>query len=497
MRLELEPADEPYSMVIILNENDRYEEFAMNKQPFLTNAIQIIEGIASLVTSRRLVAIAAVGVVFPCNSSHGQFNNGGFGVRVVGGVSIDANGLVRDAIAEDVNAELALLRQQLAGGKHDFAVPAAMRMISLKQLQSTMTEAASTGKPLSEEVLLLGGLTRVEYVIVYPDDRDIVIAGPSENWTVGKNGAIVGMTSGRPIVYLEDLLTAFQTADTARTNTISCSIDPTPEGTQRLTKLLDGIRLGPGVNPVSFEPAMRKAFGSQKVALSGLPANSHMARVIFAADYQMKRYGMNIVEAPVKGLPSYVDMIRNKTVKSPQSRWWMACDYQSIEHSDNDLAWKIVGRGVKTLTEQEVIQKDGSIKQTGKVEPMAEKWAEMFTEKLDELAVHEPVFGELRNVMDLCVLAALIESRNLDKVARCDLAVLRDVKNAAPIADLPAPSELAPQCSFLKTASGWVVTASGGVLVDSWSVVSKTTVSDDLKAVPERAKSRNDAWTWN
>ncbi len=469
----------------------------MNKRRFLAKTIRVVDDFTSLTKAARTVAIAIVSFACIGSFTYGQFNQGNFGSRVVGGVSIDASGLVRDAVAEDVNTELAKLRQQLAGGKHNFAIPAAMRKISLKQLQASIAETTSARKALPEEVLLLGGLTRVEYVMAYPEEQDIVIAGPSENWTVGKYGTIVGTESGRPIVYLEDLLTAFQSADSSRTNTISCSIDPTPEGTQRLTKLLGEIRLAPGVNPVSFEPSMRQAFGPQKVTLSGLPANSRMARVIFAADYQMKRYGMNIAEAPVKGLPSYIDMIRTKSVKSPQSRWWMTCDYQSIEHSDNDLAWKIVGRGVKTLTEQEVIQNDGSVKQTGKAEPMAEKWAELFTDKLDELAIHEPVFGELRNAMDLCVLAALIQSRKLGEIAHCDLSVLRDAKHAAPLTDLPAPQELEPQCSFLKTASGWVVTASGGVVVDSWSIVSKTKENSALNAVREQARVNNGGWTWN
>jgi hypothetical protein len=256
----------------------------MIKQPILPQMLRFRTGLAALAHTGRLIAFAAIGSVLLSSSSEAQIGVGGFVNRVVGGVSIDANGMVRDAIAEDVNAELSLLRQQLAGGKHDFAIPAAMRMISLKQLQATIAESATTGKPLPEEVLLLGGLTRVEYVMVFPDEQDIVIAGPSENWTVGKNGSIVGSETGRPIVYLDDLLTAFQTADAARTNAISCSIDPTPEGTRRLSALLDSIRLKPGVNPISFEPAMRNAFGLQKVTLNGLPENSHMARVIFAAD---------------------------------------------------------------------------------------------------------------------------------------------------------------------------------------------------------------------
>ncbi|MDZ4851228.1 MAG: DUF1598 domain-containing protein [Pirellulaceae bacterium] len=463
----------------------------------LANAKHVLSCFSKLAKTLHRLPIALIGVAIFCSSASAQFFNGNTGNRVVGGVSIDADGIVRDSVAEDQNALLATLREQLAGGQGDFAKPATMRMISLKQLQAAMTEAAQAGKPLPEEVLLLGGLTRVEYVMAYPEKQDIVIAGPSENWTIGKNGSIVGITSGRPIVYLDDLMTAFQTSDSSRTNAISCSIDPTPEGTKRLTALLDGIRLGPGVNPVSFEPEMRRAFGPQTVSLTGLPTNSHMARVIFAADYQMKRYGMNIAQAPVKGLPSYIEMIRNKSVKSPQSRWWMACDYSAIEHSEDKLAWKLTGRGIKTMTEQETIQKDGSIKQTGKTEPFAQKWAELFTEKLDDLAVKDTVFGELRNVMDVCVVAALIQSRNLDQIAQCDLSVLRGEKKTIPSSELTSPTQLDPQCTFLKTASGWVVSASGGVMVDAWSVVSKTTLKDELNSVRDQAKQDENAWTWN
>ncbi len=103
-----------------------------------------------------------------------------------------------------------------------------------------------------------------------------------------------------------------------------------------------------------MESAYREAFGPQTVRLTGVPANSHMAQVLLASDYQMKRYGMNLAKAPVKGLPSYVEMIANSS-GTPQSRWWMACDYAAVEHTKDALAWKISGRGIKTLTEDEMI----------------------------------------------------------------------------------------------------------------------------------------------
>ncbi len=448
--------------------------------------------------SHRAWAVGCATMLFGLLSTDVQaqfFNNGV--QRQIGGVSVDADGVVRGAQVEDQAAVLSKLRENLAGGKGAFAEKSKLRMISLKAIQAAMVEAAKTGKPLAEEVLLLGGLTRIEMVFVYPDKQDIVIAGPSEAWTIAKDGSIVGKDSGRAIVYLEDLVTAFQSVDTARTEGITCSIDPTPEGSQRLNALLDNVKTGPGFNPASIEPAMREAFGLQVVSLTGLPKTSHMARIIFAADYQMKRYGMNLAEPPVKGLPSYIEMIRSRSVSVPQSRWWMACDYDAVQHSQDGLAWKLSGRGIKTLTEADVVSNDGSRKQTGKKDALAQKWADMFTDKMDELSTKDPVFGELQNVMDTCVVAAIVRGRDLETKSGLDLSVLSGKTPTITPSNLNTPSQIEPQCSFLKTSAGWVVTTSGGVSVDSWSVASKTEVNDELASVRTSVeRPDSDSWTW-
>ncbi len=287
------------------------------------------------------VPILTIATLLPGSFSWGQNFNNNQGNRVVGGIRIDADGTVGNVSVADQNAEVGRIREQLKGGGQAFAGACKMRMVSLKAVQAAMIDAAETGKPLPEEIAMMGGLTRIEYVFAYPESNDIVVAGPSEEWTVGKNGAIVGMESRRPIVYLEDFIAAFRSMTPDSQRVISCSIDPTPEGTKQLTKLLDGIQLGPSTNPVSYEAAMKQAFGPQMVALTGVDTTSHLARVLLAADYQMKRYGMNLAKAPVKGLPSYVELIKNKSVKSPQNRWWMACDYKPIERTDDGLSWKL------------------------------------------------------------------------------------------------------------------------------------------------------------
>jgi hypothetical protein len=237
---------------------------------------------------------------------------------------------------------------------------------------------------------------------------------------------------------------------------------------------------------------MKEAFGPQQIKLEGLAADSHMARVILAADYRMKLYGMNLAKAPVQGLPSYIEMISNQSAVSQlQSRWWMACDYSAIEHSADRKAWKITGPGIKTLTEQEQIAADGTYKQTGKADKQAKRWAENFTKKMDELAVADPVFGELRNVMDLCLVAAIIESQDLQSLANCDLAAIVGDSSRIELPKCDVAKSLDPQCSFIQTVQGWVVTASGGVLVDSWQTASVTKVNDSVAAGMDAASN----WT--
>jgi hypothetical protein len=225
---------------------------------------------------------------------------------------------------------------------------------------------------------------------------------------------------------------------------------------------------------------LAKAFGPQQIKLSGIPADSHMARVILAADYRMKLYGMNLAKAPVAGLPSYLEMIQNKANASTQlqNRFWMACDYDAITHSKDRLAWKISGQRIKTLTEQDAFDAQGASKQTGKVEPVAKKWADNFTKKLAELSVKDTVFGELRNVMDLCVIAALIESQNMQSQAACDLsALLGEAANISTV-KFDIPQSLDPQVNFLQTVQGYIVSASGGVMIESWHIASNIKEND-------------------
>ncbi|WP_164100534.1 DUF1598 domain-containing protein [Candidatus Laterigemmans baculatus] len=424
----------------------------------------------------------------------------------VGGVLIDAGGLVRSATVAERTEFLNRLRAEVAEPRGDLAEATELRMISLRALQDAVRRELQTGQAIPDEMRMLAGLQRVEYVFVYPERNDIVLAGPAEPWVVREDASVVGRTSGRPVLQLDDLITALRSVEPSRDGGISVSIEPTAEGRQKLNHMLSRVRLQPGQNPKLLEPMMREAFGPQTVKLRGVPADSHYARVLLAADYQMKRLSMGLEEAPVEGLPSYLEMARNQRHSGNENpRWWMACNYNAIKHDGDRLAWQLSGQGVKTLTEQDLSDQTGATVQTGRKNPTAEKWANLMTERFDALASKQAVFGQLRNVMDLSVVATLIAQEGLDRAAGCDLGLLMGREVEVPMASLDVPKAVAPECSFIRGRSGWVVTASGGVDVGAFEVVQSQELDPGLSSVYARAdreaaaaeQPSQNRWWWN
>ena len=175
----------------------------------------------------------------------------------VGGIAIDPQGFVRDADAASTKALLEELRNDIKPAEGAMAVPTGLRMVSLRGLNNAIKDAMQNNlDQLPESVQFLAGLQRIQYVLVYPDQNDIVLAGPGEGWKVKEDGNVVGITTGRPVLRLDNLITALRYVDQARQVGISCSIDPTEEGFQRANVLMNRARQSSGnVNLRTLEPA--------------------------------------------------------------------------------------------------------------------------------------------------------------------------------------------------------------------------------------------------
>lgn len=428
----------------------------------------------------------------------GGNNNGGG--RAVGGVMVNAEGIVRSATVAETQELANVMRAAVHGPKGELAKNADLRMVSLARLQDAIIAARQTGGDLPESIKYMAGLQRVEYVFVDKENNDIVLAGPAEPWKLQADGSVVGTVSGGATLRLDDLVVAMRTVEKARQAGITCSIEPTAEGRARLQQLMKRIKLRPGQNPAYLESSMREAFGPQQILLTGVDSQSRYARTLVAADYEMKRIAMDLSASDVKGLPSYMQMSKNsKQAGATNPRWWMACNYDALQRSEDGTAWKLSGQGVRTETEQDEIAADGTAKASGRKNVLAQKWADLMTEHYTELAKQKPIFSDLRNIMDLTVVATLITQERLAEKAGLDVALYATESDTLETATYAAPTTIAPQCSFIKGRSGWTVTASGGVDVSAFDVVEKQTVDSSVAGVKAVAiaSAAKENWWWN
>ena len=440
----------------------------------------------------------SLAVICLATTLHAGLNVGG--QRSVGGVMIDATGVVRTATVAERMALADFVGQGLEPLDGDLQEATELRMISLKGLQNAITESAQSGAMVPDEIEFLAGLQRIEYVFIDQDKNDILIAGPAEPWKLADDGSVVGTITGGSTMRLVDLVVAMRSVESARQAGISCSIEATPEGRRRLQQLLRRVKLRPGQNPAMFEASMKEAFGPQMIQLTGIPTDSRFARTLVAADFEMKRVAMGLVDSPIPGLPSYLEMSRNSSQAANQNpRWWMACDYDALVKSEDGLAWKLSGQGVKTMTEQDIVAADGTVEGAGKTDRLAQLWANKMTESFNELSREMPVFADLKNVMDLTVVATLITQERLAERAGLNLAVLNGEAEAIEPVSHTVPKSVDPQCSFIRGRSGWVVTASGGVDLNAFEVVEKQTTDSAVSEIRETAiaAATTDRWWWN
>jgi len=420
----------------------------------------------------------------------------------VGGVSIDARGVLDNARTDTLNNLRDARKRALKQVPGELNAANNLRKISLRQLQTTLLDLRKEFAPIPNELRLLGGLQRIEYVFVYPDEKDIVLAGFGEGWKVNERGSIIGATTGRPVVMLEYLLVALRTAERAGRGGISCSIDPTQDGMRRLQEYVRTLTaIGNADNTVA---TIEQQLGPQTITLEGVPPTSHFAQVMVAADYRMKRIAMKFDTSPLKTIPSYLDMVGvgPRGMNNMQPRWWLTTHYDPLLTDAEGLSWQIRGPGVKALTEDAHFAVNGvRIVQAGKTSPAAQKWADIMTDKYDQLSLRAPIFGELRNCMDLAVVSALICKENLARKADLDLTALLSDEQL-PVEQYPIPKQTDSKCSFVKKSGNWVISVSGGVQIDPWSVVDRieqTQILDSLrqKAAPAKDSVSSDRWWSN
>ena len=426
----------------------------------------------------------------------------------VAGVRIDPQGVLQHQIFQDPTGMLT--RERIAAARAtlppEVARPSKLRKIALNRLERAVME--NGGVP-TDEMRYLAGLLRVRYVFFYPETKDIVLAGPAEGWRFDLADRAVGLSSGWPVILLEDLVVALRAFPPGGepTELITCSIDPTAEGLANAQQFLSTLgRFIPAGTEAMVAQYMaenlRTAVGLQKITIQGIPPDTHFAHVLVEADYRMKMIGIGLEPPPVR-MVTFIDRADPSTISREMLvRWWFVPDYQCVRRSEDGWAIELVGSGVKLVGEDELVNVRGERKATGRTNPASQAFTTSFTKSYPAIAERSPVFAQLRNLIDLCIAAAYIQKEDFYGKADWRMEFFGDEKKFA-VRTYPAPKAAPTAVNALVKRSRVMTPFGGGVEIEPAKALAEENLLSDPRG--EVAKVREEIrsqlstthWWWD
>lgn len=428
------------------------------------------------------------------------------------GVAIDADGVLSLKAYRDsgrLKAErLAAVKASLPS---DLTKVAKLRKISLRKLEAAIAARVDARLPPDDIQTHLAGLTRVQFVFALESEGtepgDILLAGPAEPWFLDPSGRAVGTATGRPVLLLEDLATALRAFPPGKRDRpfLGCTIDPTADG---LAKLMAFQRTIPHTisqarrnqTAAAIARGVEESLGLADIRVFGVPPQTHFAQVLVEADYRMKRIAIGIEPPPIK-MVTFLSALESPQEATLQ-RWWFTPEYEGIRVSDDRLAMELIGQGVKLQAEDIRIAADGSLAAAGEKPGKASQlFCTAFTKKYPEIAAASPVYAQLRNMMDLAVVAAFCRRNDLYAVADWRAELLLDETRLS-CERLPAPRQVACVVNWQWKGARLLTPAGGGVSIDieqAWDEQRLLTDEQGKLAAMRAAlqAARNEEWWWD
>ncbi len=438
-------------------------------------------------------------------------DNGGTGTisHFPTGVWVDPQGVLLPLMKEARSGDLAALRNSSSQhvGQDNARQSSPLRMISLSRLEKEIQLNEAMGQGIDDTMRYLAGLRRIEYVFVYPQSRDLVIAGPAGDWVEGGENRVVSCETGDPVVRLDDLVVIFRQMMSGRNAEFGCMINPRQENLKTAVAFLQKWsvrRVPPGdAARKAWCEQFRAAVGKEDIEVfGGLDPRTRAARTLVEADYRMKLVGMGLEEG-VPGVTSYLNLIKG----APPSdmgvlRWWFTLNYDAIETSQDHLAFNIRGQGVKVESENEHVTAQGQRVHTGESEPLNRRFTASFTQHFDELCAKYPVYAELRNLCDLALAASLIREEGLTDKADWHMAYFGNPQAfAVELGEPPKEVDAIVNCRVADRGR-FIAGVSGGVVVKPGELVSRQAMH--VEGSPQlqgerlgKAKPQTDRWWWD
>ena len=449
-----------------------------------------------------------------CVVTAGHFAHAQVNAFVPAGVEIDTEGVLRTRLYPDRTGDLTRQRYEAAKNTlpSDVIQSSDLRKVSLNRLEKAIAAKLDSGEGLNDVMRNLAGLTKITHVFYYPETKDIVIAGPAEGFFQDLSGRWIGMETGLAVMQLEDLVVSLRAfaPEQKSTSTIGCSIDPTQEGLANFQAAVNELAAKTQSNEIMISgnenmivDTLRNSLGKQVVTIRGVPTDSHFGQVLVEADYRMKMIGLGL-EDPGVDIPSWAEKVKPRSVaKNALLRWYFEPNYERISVSEDNFAMQMIGDGIKLIGADERVASDGTRSNARRGDQASKNFTRNFTKKYDQLAERSPVFGQLRNLMDMAIVAAFIKEMDYYGEAGWDMPLLTNESLLA-TETYATPSHVEPLVNGMWKGGQFAAPIGGGVNIQPQRALTVDNLKVDESGNANQVKASikldglaDDQWWWD
>ncbi|WP_153556372.1 DUF1598 domain-containing protein [Roseimaritima sediminicola] len=393
-----------------------------------------------------------------------------------GGIVVDAKGLVKDIEVDPHSVSVDAIAGLLSGDgaatdEPSWKAASPMRCVSLKRMAAEWRRRQILGWPPTESLYNLGGLSRVEYVVIDRNGVDILLAGPvggidsSGGWPRDRK-------TGAATLQLPAVAAVVRSA--VQEQPFGCTIDPSDQGIARSLQTAAAIR-SDAIPIADAAQAMQQALGQQEVTVFGTAGDGPLAWMLVEADRHMKQLALGKHPMPT-GVPNYLDVITQTIQQGPPDgqllRLWFTSQPVKIRSDSRREVFQLSGRGLRLVSEDQRPDALGG-RHAAKVDLRSRQFVKEFNRSFPAIAQRYPIYSVLEGVYHVAAIAELARHQLGTAAFEQVLGGLAVDANGH-LAELPAP-RVVESIAVMHTVRHrntrhHVIVASGGVSVDPASV---------------------------
>ncbi len=435
-----------------------------------------------------------------------------------GGILVDGDGLVQDAVVESASGLLDNIEVMLQpgdddrepsaiqGGDRDWRLPTEFRCVSLRRLSTEIYRRRVSGISIDDAMRNFAGLSQVQYVVLVPERQDVILVGPVSGIESHK-GWMRDRRSGLATMRLEHFTAA--AASVFSGQPFGCTIDPSPESLARAAQASSQVRTGEVPIGLAAE-ALAKAIGNQDVRVFGTAGDTPLGYLMVEADRHMKQLALGLQPMP-DGAPSYLDIITRHISKGPPDgqllRLWFTGNALAVRTNEGGTVFELGGRPLRLSSETKLAAADG-----GRIPAPQDfrltEFAEEFNSHYHDIASMYPIYGALQSVFGAASVAELLRRSDASSWMAAILGPM--LLDDASFGQLSTPRSVASIATLHRVAYRGkrhsIIVASGGVLINTQETIEKdfrpyaslSSLNDRFETNTVQPEPNNTAqWWWD